>query len=831
MWKTKAINRELPPGAGKQRRQRREEGMAMLFLLPSLLGLVLLSLIPMLISLYISLTDWVYTDGLGNWNFVGFQNFINLWKDSWFQKSLWNTVIFTIVTVPLTIILALVIAALIDNFCADRTAGVVRIALYMPHICNIVATSTIWKTMYSTYGPFTNLMRALGWSDPPRFLVSYTWALPAIMLVVIWAKIGYSVFLYGAAMQSLPSDLYECASLDGANGFQKFRKLTIPLLANTTFFITIAAARQGVHTALIQARPVLGGNASSEIRIHISGADQSLKQPDYAEGGLLYELMLENKKNNEQFSYSVWDMVLFEKAKEEKNLEVFFNTVMYDCETKDDRIVSIYCVQETTEMRYQLYAPVFVDATGNGTLGYYAGAEYRKGSEPQSEFGELHAPQQPNNYRMGNSILLKAKDMGHPVKFTPPSFAKKLTEEQLAKRIHCVQMRDTINCDDSPNPEEYKRTSMTSSACVDYGYWWLELCGDGEDIITEYEAIRDDLIAYAYGIWDHIKNNKEGIHEHHAENYALEWVGALPGVRESRRLVGDYLLSETDILEHKIFEDAVCYGGWCVDLHAPHGLLDFNLLPSDCNFYDGVYTIPYRSYYSKNIKNLYMAGRDISTTRLGLASTRIIGCCAIGGEAVGIAAALCNKYACDPRELAPHVKELQQLILKEDGFLPGFKNEDEKDLALKAKITASSWEQGGEPEKVANGISRKLGEEQNGWVTKPGECLIMKWDETKEIREIRLTFESNFAYPIRVTMAPLRQAQQRNGVPEELVKDVKIELYREGKKTGEAFVKDNYQRLCSVGIGDVPADEIRVIPESTNGAEQAVIHEIRVYAK
>ena len=593
----------------------------------------------------------------------------------------------------------------------------------------------------------------------------------------------------------------------------------------------IAAARQGVHTALIQARPVLGGNASSEIRIHISGADQSLKQPDYAEGGLLYELMLENKKNNEQFSYSVWDMVLFEKAKEEKDLEVFFNTVMYDCETKDDRIVSIYCVQETTEMRYQLYAPVFVDATGNGTLGYYAGAEYRKGSEPQSEFGELHAPQQPNNYRMGNSILLKAKDMGHPVKFTPPSFAKKLTEEQLAKRIHCVQMRDTINCDDSPNPEEYKRTSMTSSACVDYGYWWLELCGDGEDIITEYEAIRDDLIAYAYGIWDHIKNNKEGIHEHHAENYALEWVGALPGVRESRRLVGDYMLSETDILEHIIFEDAVCYGGWCVDLHAPHGLLDFNLLPSDCNFYDGVYTIPYRSYYSKNIKNLYMAGRDISTTRLGLASTRIIGCCAIGGEAVGIAAALCNKYACDPRELAPHVKELQQLILKEDGFLPGFKNEDEKDLALKATITASSWEQGGEPEKVANGISRKLGEEQNGWVTKPGECLIMKWDETKEIREIRLTFESNFAYPIRVTMAPLRQAQQRNGVPEELVKDVKIELYREGKKTGEAFVKDNYQRLCSVGIGDVPADEIRVIPESTNGAEQAVIHEIRVYAK
>ncbi len=536
------------------------------------------------------------------------------------------------------------------------------------------------------------------------------------------------------------------------------------------------AARQGTHTALVQARPVLGGNASSEIRIHISGADQSLKQPDYAEGGLLYELMLENKKNNEQFSYSVWDMILFEKAKEEKNLDIFFNTVMYDCEMDGDRIRAVNCVQETTEMRYRLEAPVFVDATGNGTLGYYAGAEYRIGSEPKSEFGELHAPEKPNNYRMGNTIMMKARDMGHPVTFTPPSFAKKLTEKQLSKRIHCVQMRETIDCSDSPNPEEYKRTSMSSSACVDYGYWWLELCGEGDDIIAEYEAIRDDLMAYAYGIWDHIKNNDEGLHEHHAENFALEWVGALPGVRESRRLVGDYLLSETDILEHKIFDDAVCYGGWCVDLHAPHGLLDFELLPSDCNFYDGVYTIPYRSYYSKNIRNLYMAGRDISTTRLGLASTRILGCCAIGGQAVGIAASLCRKYDCDPRELAPHIRELQQLILKEDGYLPGYKNEDPNDLALGATVTATCSETGGEPEQVINGISRKLGENQNGWVTRPGETMTLKLDKIHEISQIRMTFESNFAYPIRVTMAPLRQEQQRRGAAEDLVKDIRIEM-------------------------------------------------------
>lgn len=160
-------------------------------------------------------------------------------------------------------------------------------------------------------------------------------------------------------------------------------------------------------------------------------------------------------------------------------------------------------------------------------------------------------------------------------------------------------------------------------------------------------------MAYAYGIWDHIKNNKEGLHQHHAENYALDWVGALPGMRESRRLEGDYLLNENDILEHRRFDDAVCYGGWCVDMHAPHGLLDEDKLPSDCNFYEGVYTIPYRSYYSRNIDNLFMAGRDISTSRMGLASTRIIGCCAIGGEAVGLAAARASSIIACPVSLRP----------------------------------------------------------------------------------------------------------------------------------------------------------------------------------
>lgn len=595
----------------------------------------------------------------------------------------------------------------------------------------------------------------------------------------------------------------------------------------------IAAARHGTKTALVHARPVLGGNASSEIRIHISGADQSLKQSDYAEGGLLYELMLENKAANPNFCYSIWDMVLFEAVKKEPNLTVYFNTVMYDAAAEDDTIKTIYCVQETTEMRFALSAPLFVDATGNGTLGYYVGAEFRQGSEARGETGEPHAPETPNNERMGNTIMLKAVNMGHPVPFTPPAFAKKLTEDMLKKRIHCVEMRDHIDVSESPNPEEYKRTSMTSSACIDYGYWWLELMGDGEDIIPDYEKIRDDLMAYCYGLWDHIKNNKEGVHEHHAENFALEWVGALPGMRESRRLMGDYMLSECDILDHRIFDDAVAYGGWCVDLHAPHGLLDFNRLPSDCNFYQGVYSIPYRSYYSKNIKNLFMAGRDISTTKLGLASTRIIGCCAIGGEAVGIAASLCRKYNCNPRELAPHIRELQQEILKDDGYLPGFANEDEQDIARTATFTATSHKPGGEPENVLSGISRKIGEVTNAWISDgiraDGETLTMTPKAPCRLHELRTTFYSDFAYPIRVTMAPNRQKQQRDGVPAELVKDYTVTFYKDGKIVRTIEVKDNHQRHNVLTFPETACDRVDFTFHTTNGHPDVWVYEVRAY--
>ena len=589
----------------------------------------------------------------------------------------------------------------------------------------------------------------------------------------------------------------------------------------------ISAARHGAKVGLVHARPVLGGNASSEIRIHISGADQSLRQTDYAESGLLYELMLENKSRNDTFNYSIWDMVLFEAAKNEKNLTVYLNCPMFDCSVDGDIITSISCFQETTELTLKISAPLFVDATGNGTLGYFAGADYTQGSESNKEYGEPHAPDQPNNERMGNTILMKAVDTGHPVKYEPPAFAKKLTEHQLRYRVHSKTMK--VDASMAPDPEEWLRLSACSCAAVDYGYWWLELMGDGDDIIPDYEKIRDDLMAYAYGLWDHIKNGGQ----HGAENFALEWVGALPGMRESRRLLGDYVLNECDILEHRQFDDAVAYGGWCVDLHAPHGLLDFDVLPSDCHHFTGVYTIPYRSYYSRNIRNLFLAGRDISTSKLGLASTRILGCCAVGGQAVGTAAALCVKYNVLPRELASHIPEVQQLILKDDGFLPNILNQDEKDFARKATFTASSAKANGAPQNVVNGVSRKLGDETNAWISDGlsanGETLCMKLDAPRTISELRLTFDSNFAYPIRVTMSANRQAQQRIGVPPELVKDYTITAFRNGKAVYTKEIKDNHQRHNVVAIPPTECDAVEFRFTATNGAADVTVYEIRAY--
>lgn len=590
----------------------------------------------------------------------------------------------------------------------------------------------------------------------------------------------------------------------------------------------LAAARHGARTALVHDQHVLGGNASSEIRMHICGASENLAKPDLEESGILHEIMLDNKSRNDYYNFSIWDMVLFSTVKRQKNLTVYLSTAMESCEMGEGSTIrSIDAYQLTTETHWKISGKVFIDCTGNATLGYYAEAEFRTGSEGRDEFGEPDAPGQPNKERMGNTLLFKAVDRGHPVAFKKPDFARTFTEEELKYRthsaVHGAQIKGEVD-------KAYVRMTSFSTSSVDYGYWWIELPGETDDIIDEYEQIRDELVSCIYGIWDHLKNGGD----HGAENYDLEWVGMLPGSREGRRLIGDYILNENDILSNRQFEDAVAYGGWPMDIHTAKGLYDFDELPSRVISFDGAYTIPYRSYYSKNISNLMMAGRDISASKMAMGSTRVMGTCAVGGQAVGTAAALCIKYDCDPRGAQEHMRELQQMLLKDDAYIPGIWNEDPKDLARRAKVTATSAREGCPPENVINGISRDEDGHRNLWISgkgrTEGEMLTLHLADRQPVSEVHLTFDSNFHYPIKITLSRKRQAQQRIGVPPELIRDYTVTLWQGDKKAAKQTVTENVQRKNIVTFPTTECDRVTVMVHKTNGSNEAHIYEIRVYS-
>jgi len=592
----------------------------------------------------------------------------------------------------------------------------------------------------------------------------------------------------------------------------------------------IASARHGAKTAIIQARPVFGGCASSEIRMHICGAGCHMAKSDNSETGILMELLLENKHRNPYQSFSVWDAVLWEKIRFQEGLDSYLNTSVRDVEMHGNRIVSVLCYQSTTEMSYRILGSIFVDATGHGSVGTMAGAESRMGSESRYEFNEPSAPEKPNSYTMGNTLMFQAVDRGAPVRFEKPFWAYSFSEEDLKYRHH---YNCTVSMGENGKFEEFKNGEMKNLpefSAMDAGYWWIELGGNYDNIIRNDEIIRDELLKCVFGVWDHIKN----CGDHGAENYDLEWVGMVPGCRESRRLVGDYLLNENDIRANRIFPDAVAYGGWPMDVHIPGGIMDFDSLPSKIFNFDGVYTIPYRSYYSKNIDNLMMAGRDISVTKMAMGSTRIMGTCAVGGQAVGTAAALAVRYRYSPRELGGKITELQQLLMKDDCYIPGFANSDTMDLARTAKVSATSELPYHNAVNVTNGVARKIGTQENCWesdgIGDKGAKITLVWPTHKVIREVRIIFDPNLTREIMPSITAQVKNRQVKGMPEELVKDYTIDFYRGDNIVLSQEVRDNYLRLRTLQLPDsVKADKICLTVLSTYGYRSARIFEIRVY--
>ncbi|MGW1406617.1 FAD-dependent oxidoreductase [Streptomyces sp. NPDC002403] len=424
----------------------------------------------------------------------------------------------------------------------------------------------------------------------------------------------------------------------------------------------IAAARLGRTVALINNRPVLGGNSSSEVRVWVVGATAHGNNHNAREGGIMGELFVENQFRNPDGNPYYWDTVVLDAVRAEPGITLYLNTDVreVDADGPEDarHITAVTGWTMGSERRIRFESELYLDCSGDGLVGALAGARHRIGRESRAEYLEPWAPEEADRITLGSTLLFYTKDAGHPVKYVPPSFARNIAETSIPQR-RVIKSGD--------------------NGCA---YWWIEFGGE-LDTVHDNEEIRDELWAVIHGIWDHIKNSGE----FDAGNMTLEWVGSVPGKREYRRFLGDYVLHQGDILGQTEFADRVAFGGWSIDLHPPKGMYADGDGAKQ-RYADGIYHIPYRSLYSVNTTNLLFAGRNISASHVAFGSTRVMATCATIGQAAGTAAALCAERGVTPRAL--DVPELQRTLLREDASVIGLASADPDDLALRATATASS---------------------------------------------------------------------------------------------------------------------------------------------
>ena len=551
----------------------------------------------------------------------------------------------------------------------------------------------------------------------------------------------------------------------------------------------VAAARHGAKVVLMQERPMLGGNASSEVRMWVCGAHGR----DNRETGLVEELMLENLYRNPDYNYSVWDGILYELAAYQENLTLLLNCTCNDCAMEGSRIVSVTGWQMTTQSYHTVHAALFADCSGDSVLAPLTGAKTRWGRESREEFGEDIAPAVADRRTMGMSCMIQARQETHPSTFIPPKWAHKYTRADLPHRLP-----------DMDNPME--------------NFWYLELGGE-YDAIADTEWLRDELLRMAYGIWDFVKNDPE-LREKNA-NWRLDWVGILPGKRESRRYVGDHILTQHDVRAGGHFDDLVAYGGWSMDDHHPGGFRS----PEQPTIYHPApspYGIPYRCLYSANIDNLFCAGRNISVTHTAMSSTRVMATCATLGQAVGTAAAIAALYGLTPRGVyEQRIAELQQTLMDDDCYLP-FRRRAIPALTRNAALFCDSPD----AENLRNGLDRALEGDYNGVAVPLGSAVAYTFPAPEPISRVRVVLDSDLN---RDTLPECERRRERNMlhnrplgwpdayVPTTLLRAFRIEGVRpDGANETLYESQDNHRRLISVPVDGVYA-AVRLVPLATWG--------------
>ena len=555
-------------------------------------------------------------------------------------------------------------------------------------------------------------------------------------------------------------------------------------------FAALAAARRGQKVVLMQDRPMLGGNASSEIRMWVRGARGRYNR----ETGLISELEERNIHNNPYLNHSQFDANLYAMLRENENITLLMNTSCLDAKTENGKIISVTGWQTTTYTLITVTATIFADCSGDSILAPLTGAEYRRGREAAEEYGETLAPAEADTCTMGMSIILAARETDAPVPFIAPSFANKYPDDScfdgdMGEDIH-AQLRD--------------HRVATSGANL----WWVELGGEG-DSIYDADRIRDELLAAIYGVWDHIKNHGD----HGMENWELEWVGCLPGKRESRRYVGDYVMTEQDVRSGGRFEDEIAYGGWPMDDHNPYGMRKNGgsntasvMIPVD-----EPYGIPLRSLYSKNIENLAFAGRNISVTHVALSSTRVMATCALIGQAAGEAAAVALERGMTLRETAlKHYKEVQKRLMDSGVFLPHLIRTP-SETVRSAKLNLRDADR----EILLNGRERPCSYEgENSIEQRAGETLTLSWDEPQKIGTLRLQLDPDFTRKTVSDNAKMRVYAMKLHTGKDF-KPVRVagtlpkafDVYADGKLVWRET--DNFRSLVMIPI-DITASKLRI---------------------
>ena len=573
----------------------------------------------------------------------------------------------------------------------------------------------------------------------------------------------------------------------------------------------VAAARHGAKVVLVQDRPVLGGNASSEMRMGIVGAhgDQNY------EAGILEEMQLENLYRNPLQRYTLWDDVIYSTVFREKNITLLLNTSVDGVEmeggrgspvaSQQKRIRAVRAWNSNAYTRYVIRGRLFADCTGDGIL-RLSGAKFRRGRELPGEFGEDYLVNGGGDHRtMGNSILLQLRKTSEDHPFVAPEWAYHFTD----KDFDCAREKAT-----DPKIVRYNYKRLYPK---DNNFWWIEF-GGNLDTIGDANAIRHELKKIAYGVWEYMKNHPDG----RCKGYDLDWIGSLPGKRESTRYVGPHVLTQGDVLSGGRFEDVVAYGGWTLDDHDPDAFHKNGKISTEYKA-PSPFGIPFDCLYSVNVANLMFAGRDISATHMGLSATRVMATCAMLGQAVGTAAAIAVRENASPAEVRRrHLAELQDTLEDDDQMLP-YRWRKVSALTAAAKVAP-------ELEVLRNGIDRMWNKVDNGVWLEPsrrrkgapetGTAVVYEWERPVRLTGARIVFDSLFKTRNK-RMRKLEATRERKNLPKMLAKGFRVEV-RVGGAWRTVFADAaNYRRLRQLAFAPVEADALRLVVTETWGGEKA----------